>query len=120
MWPHHIILEVSLEGLWALSFGLSQLIGHSSWLMCEVAQRHEYDNCQPGICFIIVIADANLSFDLKKIFFKKKKTAYNLRLNNVLVTHDSMWPFYFKLIFLSTRTMVTKFLVGSSQHGRLD
>ena len=27
------------DGLWALSFGLSQFHGHGSWLMCEVPQR---------------------------------------------------------------------------------
>jgi hypothetical protein len=30
-------LEVCWDGLWALSFGLSQFHGHGSWLMCEVA-----------------------------------------------------------------------------------
>ena len=42
-WPHDMILEVSWDGLWTLSFGLSQFHGHSSWLMCEVAlstRRH--------------------------------------------------------------------------------
>jgi hypothetical protein len=32
-----MILEVSWENLWTLSFGLSQFHGHGSWLMCEVA-----------------------------------------------------------------------------------
>ena len=32
-----MILEVSWDGLWTLSFGLSQFHGHSSWLVCEVA-----------------------------------------------------------------------------------
>jgi hypothetical protein len=35
--PHYMILEVCWDGLWTLSFGLSQFHGHSSWLMCEVA-----------------------------------------------------------------------------------
>ena len=30
-------LEVSWDNLWTLSFGLSQLHGHGSWLVCEVA-----------------------------------------------------------------------------------
>jgi hypothetical protein len=30
-------LEVSWDGLWTLSFGLSQSHGHGSWLVCEVA-----------------------------------------------------------------------------------
>ena len=35
-WPHYMILEVSWDGLWTLSFGLSQSHDHGSWLMCEV------------------------------------------------------------------------------------
>ena len=34
-----MILEVSWDSLWTLSFGLSQFHGHVSWLMCEVALR---------------------------------------------------------------------------------
>jgi hypothetical protein len=109
-----MILEVSLDGLWTLSFGLSQFHGHGSWLVREVAQRHEYDNCQLETCLIIVIVDPTL------FFRKERNTAYNLRLNNVLLTHDSMWRFLIQLKFWSSRRMVTKFLVGSSRHGRLD
>jgi hypothetical protein len=36
-WPHYMVREVILEGLWTLSFGLSQFHGHGSWLRCEVA-----------------------------------------------------------------------------------
>ena len=32
-----MILEVCWDGLWALSFGLSQFHGHGYWLVCEVA-----------------------------------------------------------------------------------
>ena len=32
-----MILEVCWDGLWTLSFGLSQCHGHGSWLVCEVA-----------------------------------------------------------------------------------
>ena len=32
-----MILEVSWDNLWTLSFGLSQCHGHGSWLMCEMA-----------------------------------------------------------------------------------
>ena len=33
-----MILEVNWDnGLWTLSFGLSQFHGHGYWLMCEVA-----------------------------------------------------------------------------------
>ena len=35
--PHYMILEVCWDGLWALSFGLSQFHGRGSWLVCEVA-----------------------------------------------------------------------------------
>jgi hypothetical protein len=31
--------EGVLDGLWILSFGLSQFHGHGSWLMCEVTLR---------------------------------------------------------------------------------
>ena len=31
--------EVSWDGLWTLSFGLSQFHGHGSWLVCEVALK---------------------------------------------------------------------------------
>ena len=41
-WPHYMILEVCWDGLWTLSFGLSQSHGHGSWLMCEVALRKGY------------------------------------------------------------------------------
>ena len=36
LWQHYMILEVCWDGLWTLSFGLSQSHGHSSWLVCEV------------------------------------------------------------------------------------
>ena len=31
------VLGRPLNGLWTLSFGLSQFHGHGSWLMCEMA-----------------------------------------------------------------------------------
>ena len=34
-----MVLEVSWDGLWTHSFGLSQIHGHGSWLVCEVALR---------------------------------------------------------------------------------
>ena len=36
-----MVLEVCWDGLWTLSFGLSQFHGHSSWLVCEVALTSE-------------------------------------------------------------------------------
>ena len=36
-WPQYMMLEVCWNGLWTLSFGLSKLHGHGSWLVCEVA-----------------------------------------------------------------------------------
>ena len=36
-WPHYMTLEVSCDGLWTLSFGLSHFHGHGSWLVCEMA-----------------------------------------------------------------------------------
>jgi len=32
---------VSWDGLWTLSFGLSQFHGHESWLVCEVALNQD-------------------------------------------------------------------------------
>ena len=37
MTTHYMILEVSWDGIWTLSFGFSQFHGHGSWFMCEVA-----------------------------------------------------------------------------------
>ena len=34
---NYMVLEVSWDSLWTLSFGLSQFHGHGSWLACEVA-----------------------------------------------------------------------------------
>ena len=34
-----MILKVCWDSLWTLSFGLSQVHGHGSWLVCEVALR---------------------------------------------------------------------------------
>ena len=39
-WPHYTILEVCWDGLWTLSFGLSQFHGQDSWFVWEVALRH--------------------------------------------------------------------------------
>jgi hypothetical protein len=39
-WPRYIILVACWEGLWTLSFGLSQFYGHNSWL-CEVALSYQ-------------------------------------------------------------------------------
>ena len=44
-WPHNMILEASRDGLWILSFGLSQDRGHGFWLVCEVALI-----CSPQRC----------------------------------------------------------------------
>ena len=35
-------LEVCWDGLWTLSFGLSQCHGHGSWLVYEAALRYEH------------------------------------------------------------------------------
>ena len=39
-----MILEVYWDGLWTLSFGLSQFHGYGSWLMCEVAGPKHVQN----------------------------------------------------------------------------
>jgi hypothetical protein len=36
-----MILEVSWDGRWILSFGLSQFHGHGSWLVYEVALNYD-------------------------------------------------------------------------------
>ena len=38
-WPHYMMLEVCWDGFWTLSFGLSQLHGHGSRLVCDVWGR---------------------------------------------------------------------------------
>ena len=38
--PHYMISKMCWDGLRTLSFGLSQLHGHRSWLMCEVARKY--------------------------------------------------------------------------------
>ena len=42
-----MILEVCWDGLWTLSFGLSQFHGHGSWLVCEVALSSVHINTDP-------------------------------------------------------------------------
>ena len=50
-WPHYMILEVSWDGLWTLSFGLSQSHGHGSWLMHEVQPSHQIrEENNPILC----------------------------------------------------------------------
>ena len=39
LWPQYMILEMCWDGLWTLSFGLSQFHGHGSWDICEMALR---------------------------------------------------------------------------------
>ena len=38
-WQHYMMLEVSWDALWTLSFGLSQFHGHGSWLVWGVALK---------------------------------------------------------------------------------
>ena len=45
-----LILEVCWDNLRTLSFGLSQLYGHGSWLVCEVALS--YDRREPTVSYI--------------------------------------------------------------------
>jgi hypothetical protein len=39
----YMSLEVCWDGLWTLSFGLSQFHGHGTWLVCEVVLTHEIE-----------------------------------------------------------------------------
>ena len=50
-----MILKVSWDSLWTLSFGLSECRGHGSWLVCEVALR------LPNFGFITVLASSILT-----------------------------------------------------------
>ena len=52
-----MILEVCWDGLWTLSFGLSNFHGHGSWLVCEVALN--------AVIFVMVKGTdvANVEFD---------------------------------------------------------
>src|ERR1700737_4372911 len=45
-----MILKVCWDGLWTLSFGLSQFHGHGSWLMCEVALSLFHASLPTTIC----------------------------------------------------------------------
>ena len=54
-----MILEVSWEGVWTLSFGPSQFHGHGSWLVCEVA--------------LIPVISEDLNF-LSEVFRKEEAT----------------------------------------------
>ena len=47
MTSHYMSLEVCWDGLWALSFGLSQFHGHGSWLVCDVA-LNSYGGVKPS------------------------------------------------------------------------
>ena len=59
MWPHYMILEVSWDGLWTLSFGLSQVHGHGSWLVCEVAMSL-------GMLWMLCLALIGWAFHLQR------------------------------------------------------
>ena len=52
-------LEVSWDGLWTFSFGLSQFHGHGSWLVNEVALKniHQKKRCLEEIRPCVKIAD---------------------------------------------------------------
>ena len=57
----YMTLEVPWDGLWALSFGLSQFHGYGSWLMCEVAIRASPMVMDPQLHlhFFIRVADVD-------------------------------------------------------------
>ena len=51
-WPHYMILEVCRDGLWTISFGLSQFHGHGSWLVCVWSGTTPLELKHiPGRCF---------------------------------------------------------------------
>jgi hypothetical protein len=63
-----MILEVSWDGLWTLSFGLSQFHGHGSWLVCEVvvipkifSDEHPTQNQHPKVLYYKYILILGLS-----------------------------------------------------------
>ena len=45
-----MILEVCWDGLWTLSFGLSQFHSHGSWLVCELTVSCHKEDCLYEIC----------------------------------------------------------------------
>ena len=72
-WPHYVKLEVSWDGLWTLSSGLSQFHGHGSWLVCEVALG--FNRVRLGITFQNTLWPTSNS--LKSLF----GSTYNLDLS---------------------------------------
>ena len=44
----YMMVEVCWDGLWTLSFGLSQFHGHNSWLVCEVTLI----SCRPTLTYL--------------------------------------------------------------------
>jgi hypothetical protein len=63
-----MILEVTWDGLWTLSSGLSQCYGHGSWLVCEVARiswwwnrrQFRYLHFYTARCHCIIFAPSKL------------------------------------------------------------
>jgi hypothetical protein len=64
-----MVLEVSWDGLWTLSFGLSQFHGHGSWLLCEVALSCIHvTSIQARLTFFPVIV--SLGIDIVQIAYR--------------------------------------------------
>ena len=63
-----MILEVSWDNLWTLSFGLSQFHSHGSWLVCEVVLNqnpsvHKFNRLHVVICWVLGYLFEAYSFD---------------------------------------------------------
>jgi hypothetical protein len=92
-------LEMSWDGLGPLSIGLSQLHGHGSWLVCEVALSNVQD-WSPHMSLILKGSQI-LAFQLKGWFksktliqeYKNKNTKLisNLCMNYMIHVSNTMW-----------------------------
>ena len=60
-----MMLEVCWDGLYTLSFGLSQFHGHGSWLACEVALRPQ-GTCKCNEKFLSHVCTLERRVDFKK------------------------------------------------------
>ena len=76
MTSHYMILEVSWDGLWILSFGFSQSHGHGFWLVCDMVITFVFLSLQSGGHF----------FEAFKMREFKKKSSYYVG-HNKLVTY---------------------------------
>ena len=100
-WPHYIILEVSWDGLWTLSLGLSQSHGHGSRLVCEVALRPFYEAPVTKHSRIMAKVNDNVSPSSRKC------QLINIRGCDKIHNSNSLWTGCSMKVVLSIRSMKT-------------